>query len=201
MRYVVADTETNGLFDYSKAADADGQPRMAQLALVYLTEALEIERTESFLIKPEGWVMDDTGEACKVHGLTHARLMAEGVPVGPVLRAYNTALDNGRVVVGYNVSYDLKIMRAEMRRAGLPDRYETTAKVDVIHKMARLITNKTRGKYKTHKLGAAYEHLFGKPFDGAHDALADAKATAQMFQHLVGEKYYTPEELTGVKAL
>ena len=33
MKFVVLDTETSGLFDYCKPADADGQPRLAEIAL------------------------------------------------------------------------------------------------------------------------------------------------------------------------
>ena len=38
MKYVVIDTETSGLFDFSKPADAEGQPRLASLAMVFLDQ-------------------------------------------------------------------------------------------------------------------------------------------------------------------
>lgn len=34
MNLLVIDTETNGLFDFSKPADAEGQPRLAHLAMI-----------------------------------------------------------------------------------------------------------------------------------------------------------------------
>jgi hypothetical protein len=34
--YVIIDTEGSGLFDFSKPADAEGQPRLAQLAMIYM---------------------------------------------------------------------------------------------------------------------------------------------------------------------
>lgn len=200
-RYVVADCETSGLFDYKQPADADGQPRMAQLALVHLDDALNVQHTESFLIRPDGWVMDDAGEACAVHGLTHGRLMTEGVPIVEALTAYNAVLNSGRVIVGYNVPFDLKMMRAEMRRAGLPDRYETTASVDCMHPTAHAMKAKNGGKYKTAKLVLAYEALFGKRFDGVHGALEDALACAEIFRYLVANKHLSDEKLSGVKAI
>ena len=36
------------------------------------------------------------------------------------------------------------------------------------------LPGKFAGKYKWPKLQEAYRHAFGKDFDGAHDALADA---------------------------
>ena len=33
MKYAVIDTETSGLFDFSKPAEAEGQPRLASLAI------------------------------------------------------------------------------------------------------------------------------------------------------------------------
>lgn len=197
MLYAVADTETSGLFDYKKPADAEGQPRMAQLALCVLAEDLSIARHVSFLIRPDGWVMED-GEALEKHGLSHARLEAEGVPIAEALAAYNELLDGGHTVVGFNVAFDLKMLRAELRRAGLPDRYLTTQSIDCMRPMANVIKAATGAKYKPPKLVEAYAHWFPGGFDGAHDALADARATAAIFAHLVQSGELNPLEALAV---
>ena len=62
MKYLVLDTESSGLFDYTKPADAPGQPRMAALAMINCDENLEIEAQSNFLIRPEGWTFDDNSE-------------------------------------------------------------------------------------------------------------------------------------------
>lgn len=34
MKYLIIDTETTGLFDFSKPADGEGQPRLAQICMI-----------------------------------------------------------------------------------------------------------------------------------------------------------------------
>ncbi len=68
MRYAVIDTETSGLFDFSKPADAEGQPRLASLAVIRLDAELNEEGADEYLIKPEGWTLP--AEATTINGLT-----------------------------------------------------------------------------------------------------------------------------------
>ena len=91
--YICIDTEGSGLFDFKKPADAVGQPRMAAMGLILVNAELEIESEHAHLIKPEGWVFDDTSDAAKINGLTHALLEAEGVDVRIPLRLYGDAID------------------------------------------------------------------------------------------------------------
>ena len=42
--YAVIDTEGSNLFDFSKPADAEGQPRLAELAIIYADSEFNIER-------------------------------------------------------------------------------------------------------------------------------------------------------------
>jgi len=199
MKYVTIDTETTNLFDYRKPADAEGQPRLAQLALVFLAPDHTIEREVAFLIKPEGWTM--SAETAAIHGLTQEKLLAEGVPVLGALTAYNEALDGEYIVVGYNVSYDLKVMRGELRRAGLADRFETTRSVDCMRPLTSVCKiPKAKGNgYKLPKLVEAYRHLFNKDFDGAHGAPADAHACAEIFRHMVANNLLSEAHLSGLK--
>lgn len=197
--YVVADSETSGLFDYTKPADADGQPRMAQLALVFLNEDLTIAREFVRLVKPDGWTMND--ETAKLHGLTHARLDAEGAPIAESLDAWDAALDESHIVVGYNVSFDLKMMRAELRRAGRPDRFETTRSIDCMRPMTDVCKiKKAKGNgLKFPKLIEAYKHVADIDMEGAHDALADARACAVIFRFLVEGGLLPESQLRGVE--
>ena len=189
-RYAVFDTETSGLFDYKLSADAPGQPRMASFAMVMLDDNLEVESQFSVLVKPEGWEMDDNSDACKKNGLTQARLMAEGVRIEHALGHYNAALN-------------LKIMRGELRRAGLPDRFETTASVDLMRPLTNVckIKKATGGGYKWPKLEEAHQSLFGEGFTGAHGALPDSLAAARIFKHMVVNKHLSESALTGVQEI
>jgi len=186
--YACCDVESSGLFDYSKPADADGQPRMASLAILTLADDLSIADEFHTLIKPDGWEMDPVKHAGAIaaHGLTQEKLLAEGIPVAEALAKYTAMLDAGRVIVGYNVSYDLKVLRGELRRAGLPDRFETTASVDCMRPLTDICKiPKASGRgYKLPKLVEAYASIFKKDFEGAHGALADARACAEIFKEM-----------------
>jgi DNA polymerase III epsilon subunit-like protein len=44
--------------------------------------------------------------------------------------------------------------------------------------------------FKWPKLTEAYRHCYDRDFDGAHDALADVRATADVFRWLVSKGHY-----------
>lgn len=182
--YVIFDTETTGLFDFKAPADAAGQPRMASFgAIIADFDMNEIERV-SFFIKPDGWSIEGT-EAAKVNGLTDAFLEENGVPVSTVLDLWNRWLDAGLTMIAFNVTFDTKVMRAELRRAGLPDRFEDTATFCAMKALkpyaAAGLPIKGAGFVK---LEAACAH-FGITNSKAHDALADAEAAFHIMRHLM----------------
>jgi DNA polymerase-3 subunit epsilon len=181
MRYVVIDTESTGLFDFSKPADADGQPRLASLAMIFLDDQLAVEREQALLIKPDGWVMSKEVEA--INGLSTDHLSANGVPVREALLAYTMAVEEGRAVVGFNVQYDAKMLRGELRRAALDDLFDRTPNVCVMRALTGVCRiAKASGKgYKFPKLAEAMAH-FKIPQDGAHSALGDARSAMALFR-------------------
>lgn len=125
--FIVIDTESNGLFDFSKPADAEGQPRMAELAMIFLNEEMEIEREYQGYVKPDGWEM--TPEASAINGLTTEFLIENGKPVKEVLQIYADAIKESRAVVAFNAQHDTKICRAEFRLSGMPDLFTETPNV------------------------------------------------------------------------
>lgn len=184
-KYVVIDTETSGLFDFKKPADAEGQPRMASLALIYLDADLNIISESMHWIKPEGWVMPEA--ATKVNGITQEFLMEKGVPViDGALNEYAKAIDDGLTVVAHNATYDLKILRGELRRAKIDDRYEKTKKICTMFALTPIVkAPKKRGAgYKWPKLEEVCA-FFGMKQEAAHTALEDAKMVAEFFRRLV----------------
>gem|GEM_PF-1294181 len=182
--YVITDTEGSGVFDYTKPADALGQPRMAALAMIMVTEELEIEEEHSFLIKPDGWTFDDASDAAKVNGLTHARLEAEGVPAKDALRIYGAAIDTRRIVAGFNVLHDLKQLRAELRFAGHPDRFMQTRYLCAMQGSRRLVDARTEtGRKKAPRLSEACA-FFGIEQKAEHTAIDDAHSVLAILRKL-----------------
>lgn len=175
MKYLVFDTETTGLFDWSKPADAEGQPRLASWAMLYVDEDLEIECRDYQLVKPDGWVMPLETQA--INGLTQERLEAEGVPAIQALVALRCAIAEGWTLVAHNLSFDTKVMRGELRRAQLSDE----GCLDGICTMRTLtqacgLPKKTGSGLKFPRLDEACKIILGRELPDAHNALVDAKA-------------------------
>jgi DNA polymerase III epsilon subunit-like protein len=181
MKYAVIDTEGSGLFDYTKPADAPGQPRMAALGIIRLDDYLKVESRHSWLIKPEGWTFDNNSDAAKKNGLTHEELMEKGSSAMEGLQIYNDALSEGRIIVGFNVLHDLKTLRAEMRYLGLPDRYMETRYICVMQGCRAYVDARTAdGKKKAPKLEEACTFYGIEVEGGDHTALPDAERAYQI---------------------
>lgn len=183
LAYICLDTETNGLMRWDRPADAEGQCRMASIAMISCDAELNPFDTYHTLIRPEGWVFDDNGGAAKVNGLTHARLCADGHPIAEVLDLYEAAIAAGAVVVTFNTQFDLKVIRGERRRAGRPDLYLETRSIcpmRTLTEICRIPSRSGRG-WKWPSLSEACVH-FGIEQGDAHGALLDALACLKVSQ-------------------
>lgn len=176
--YLIADAETSGLFRYDQPADAPGQPRLAQIGLIFATPELEIEAEHEFMIKPVDWQMSE--EAAGITGLTTEMLLEHGVDVTDPMKLYAAGIDADRVVCGHNVSFDVKMMRAELRRLGMDDRYirtRTICTMQASRPICKLPSNKVP------KLHEACE-FFGIEQPQKHSALADARSALSLMRKL-----------------
>lgn len=178
---IVVDTETSGRFDFKRSADAEGQPRLAQIAMLLIDdEDGSIESEHSFYIKPDGWTME--AEASAVNGLTDEFLRDHGVPVRDAMEAYSQAILSGRYLIAFNAQWDAKMCRAELRRAGMPDLFEQTRNVCVMRKANGIIL-KEGGKKGWPSLERCREVL-GLSSDGAHGAVKDARDALAVWLYL-----------------
>jgi len=174
-KYAVIDTESSGLFDFAKPADAEGQPRLASLGIIMLREDLSVMAEHDFLVKPEGWQM--TPEATAVNGLTTEHLLANGEPIGAILQRYSTLVKEGFVIVTFNAQFDTKVMRGELRRAGMPDLFEQTPNVCLMRACTNVVRvpKKTGSGYKWPKLSEACA-FFKIEQPAAHSAIGDTRS-------------------------
>lgn len=190
--WAIFDTESNGLFQFkdkvtgvSIPADAPGQPRLAHLNMVLLDPDLEEVRTLDYFIIPDGWSMDteEAADARKVNGLSDAYLREHGVPILTALEAYLSVIDEGYVLAAFNAQHDLKQMRAELRRAGLDDRFESTPNTCLMRGCQRLKIPKRGGGGGFPKLSDACAYFSIQHAD-AHTARGDTAATVEIFRKL-----------------
>lgn len=177
---IVADCETSGIFDFKRSADAEGQPRLAQFAMLMIDEDGAIESEHSFYVQPDGWTMDPG--ATEKNGLTDEFLHDHGIPVRDVLEAYTQAILSGRYLIGFNCQFDAKMMRGELRRASMPDLFEETRNVCVMRKANGVIL-KEGGKKGWPSLQRCREVL-GLSNEGAHGAVKDARDALDVWLYL-----------------
>lgn len=181
--YIVIDTETNGLAIFKnpdgtpRPADADDQPRMAELAIVYLDASFNVEKETALYVRPNGWQMTD--EATAKNGLTTEFLNEHGQDVTVVLSEYQNAIEEGRAVLAYGAQFDCKIVRGELRRAGLDDLFERTRNACIMQSCSPLKIPKADGRKGWPKLSDACE-FFGIEMEKAHSGLSDARAAAKI---------------------
>jgi DNA polymerase III epsilon subunit-like protein len=194
-RYVILDTEGSGLFRFKDdqghpvPADALGQPRLAELVMIFVDADLNVEREYQAYILPVGWEMSPGATA--VNHLTTEFLRERGVPVTEALNEFERAIleaapEGGRVVVAHHAQHDLKQIRAELRRAGRDDLFELTRDICTMRgltNVCRIPPAGGRGGYKFPKLSDACVH-FGFDLLGDHSALGDARACLQLFRKM-----------------
>lgn len=183
-KYMVIDTETTGLFDLTRPADADGQPRVAHLAAIWADEEGEELDRKDFYVRPDGWRMG--AKASEVNGLTTAFLREHGQPIDTALDVYADSIARRCVVVAFNARFDTKAMRAELRRAGRDDLFARTPNICVMNPMTGLCQRPRRsGKGpRWPNLTEALE-FFGHERVGAHRAMADAEGALTIMRELI----------------
>lgn len=205
MKYIVLDTETSGVMDYKRPADAVGQPRVAEVGLIYLDEDLQVEREYNRYVLPAGWEMEPGATA--VNGLTTEELIRLGVPISEVLDVYSMAISEGRAVVAFGAQFDCKMMRAELRRAEMDDLFEATRNICCMRSLMshakqtgrRLVKYDTDGEPMPTakgwpKLTDACRYFSIPLPEKAHGALGDARVTSLIFAAMVAEGFdRTPE--------
>lgn len=209
MGYIVVDTETTGLFRhhnkrpddgtfFTARSDEPGQPRMAEFAAVLLDDEFNVEGDYQQYILPIGWMNAEEGkdgmwhdtapmlempeEAFNVHHLSMEFLTANGLPVKLALDYYLRELEAGRIPVGFNMQHDGRQMRGELRRAGMPDLFDTTPNICAMRSMqaSKMKVKKLNGKGGFPRLidVAAHFNVPGYTEDKHHQATDDVRATA-----------------------
>lgn len=186
---VFFDVETTGLFDYSKPADAHGQPRICEIsAIVTDDDGVQLEDL-NVLIKPDGWII--TPDLTAIHGITTEMCQERGTPIKQPLEWMARAMKKSDTILAYNVAFDLKCLRGEFRRAGMDDLYPLgEARKCCIQQMARRVT--ALPKNKTPKLIEAVEIILGEKLVGAHGAKEDNTAAMRLYFKLIGQGVPVP---------
>lgn len=181
--YLFFDTETIGLpADYKAPSSAlENWPRAIQIAWVVADEDGNEIKAVSHLIKPNGFEIPEA--ATEIHGITTEMAIEQGVILGDVVQGFIDDLD-GKVAVAHNISFDRRIVGAELIRCGFDDVIGETKGVCTMTSSVSFCKLPSRRGYKWPTLSELHFKLFGESFEGAHDALVDVRACARCFFEL-----------------
>ena len=196
--FLIFDTETTGLPKNWNApiTDTENWPRCVQIAWQIHNEYGKLIENQDFLIKPEGFNIPYDTE--QIHGISTQLAEEKGEDLEKVLYLFNEALSKSKFVVGHNVEFDLNIMGCEFVRTGIKTPLKQIPVLDsCTEATAKLcaIPGGRGGKFKLPTLTELHQHLFGAPFNEAHNATADVEATTRCFLELIRQRIFSKEEL------
>ena len=185
-KYLFFDTETTGIPNDYKApcTNTDNWPRLIQLGWLLTDAAGRILSEGNHIVRPDGFEIPKA--ASDVHGITTEFALENGKPLLDVIFAFGADLNQADCMVGHNLDYDLHIVGAEYVRLGYDSRI-MFARPTLCTMQATIQFCNIPGRFgpKWPKLMELYTKLFGKEFDGAHDAMADIVATKDCFFELI----------------
>jgi len=180
MVHLIFDTETTGLPKSWSAptSDYDNWPRLVQLSAILTNGCDRIEY--DFIIRPDGFEIPK--EASEIHGITTERAKEEGLNLGFVLGLFKAFVKSSDVIVAHNLDFDKKVVGAELHRLGSGVDFEALlATKKVFCTMKKSIS----GNDKWPKLIELYRKLFNEDFEGAHNAIVDARACERCYFELI----------------
>jgi len=161
--FAVVDVETTGL-------SPKANHRIAEIAIVQVSPAGEVESSWSTLVNPQR----DLG-AQWIHRIRRADV--ELAPTFDRITADVGSRLAGRVFVAHNASFDRAFVRAEFDRAGVRLPQLGVQSLCTMRWGSRLLPGRPRTL-------ADCCRAAGIELSDAHQALADARATAQLLTHL-----------------
>lgn len=188
IRTLVFDTETTGKADMKKKDFAvhgvSAQPHLVQIGAVLFKGRRPLGHFSAVLIPKEardGARVGIPAEASGVHQIFEADIDAVGMEPKIALAAFNQMLRNADRLVAHNMDFDELVTRAAYSRVAAPqDLLLNIPKVCTMRSSENILKLPGKYGYKFPSLNEAHEHFCGTPVEGAHDAMNDLLACADV---------------------
>lgn len=195
MTTIAFDFETTGLPDFNARSHDPKQPHIVQMALVsYGDDGVELS-DECVIVKPDGWTIG--ADMTAIHGISHEHALEVGIPENDAVALFLVAMAKATVRVAHNESFDRRVARIAMSRAGyqrpLIEFIEAQPSFCTCNSSKKLVnappTEKMLAKGMTGpkppSLGEAVAHFFpGEEVQGLHGALVDARYAGRIYWYL-----------------
>ena len=163
------------VFDVESTGTDTTRDDIIQIAAIRLNERCEIAGKFNAYVRPNRSV----GDSYYIHHISDELLRREGRDPKEALADFLRFAD-GAVIVGHNVSYDLRILRSELRRLSM-DSPDDIAYYDTLDIFRRFYPN-----LPNHKL-SYLSSRFTPDTQSSHDAFDDIVATAAILRYALDE--------------
>ena len=183
--YLFFDVETTGKPRNWKApvSDTFNWPRMVQIAWLYYDENRKLLDAQDHIIQPEGFEIPY--EAERIHGISTQKAKTEGVVLQVVLEKFKKLIDKTDYIIAHNIAFDEKILGAEFYRKNMEHRLFLSERYCTMKEATHFCKLPGKYGYKWPSLSELHQKVFGKDFDGQHNAKADTQACADCFFKLI----------------
>lgn len=194
------DTETTGVKSWKTPGFI---PRLVQIGAIL--QDLETGRVLAEINLISDPRVPIPAGASAVHGITDDMAERFGHHIEEIDQLFYNLLWTTEILIAHNIVYDLDILADNMPMSSrlIGTRKDFTfctmkASTNVVQApfSAKQIAffkdrpDKKDGDFKAPNLTETYQHFFGEPFDGAHDAMADIRACRDIFLELIKTGHY-----------
>jgi TPR repeat protein len=185
MNILFVDTETTGLpVDETRSfKDIDNWPSIRQIAWLIFTKKGGLVSEHNFFT---------TGGQKQITDPNQSYLPGIVSPIHSVLPLFLREINDFEVdvIVGHNIQYDVNVILCELYRLGLDTRYlESLYQFCTMRNSVEVCGFDTNNGNRFPKLQELYSKLFHRPFENAHDAYCDIKATSECYWRLFNGGY------------
>ena len=191
--FVAIDLETTALPN-GRGLDDPAYPRMIQIGGVQWERGGEIfGRIQAYVRQPDA----RTSKAAeKVHGISDRVSGSRGMPERLALSWVTNAIRASTHVVGWNLSFDLDVIRSALLRSGEnPSSLirPGIVKIDLMEIMTPIVGKQDdEGRQTWPSLADGFRFLCGSELEGQHDAYGDAIACRSVCERLL-ERDFIPD--------
>lgn len=176
------DTEASGLpgnWTLPYSADANW-PHIVQVAWLIYDEQRNLVKQQSHYINAEGVTI--TQSAMETHGITPDFLASNGKPQSEIMEMLaNDLVEYEPTIIGHFMQLDYYLLGAAFHRTGV---YNPLGKLPVFCTMVATTQLLRSPSTRQLRLGDLYYMLFKVDLQHQHNALHDARATAESFFEL-----------------
>lgn len=167
------------------ASDTFYWPRLLSIAWQQYDKYGEIQQSDDFIIKPEGY--DIPVEVEQFTKISPDLAHTEGVSMEDVLKKFSKLVDESKYIVAHNMNLAANVVEAEFIRKNISSRLMASEQFSLMREATYFCKIPAKGgtKYKWPSLQEIHMKCYNSHFADAHDTKVNVQALANCFFYLV----------------